>query len=159
MFVQQVVLHSKNLNVRYYGHIFQPNSFMLVMFIGTINFCYVKYHSRDLDRGWGSQGQVQSKNCWLYFLAHFSTEWDEMWQGKEAIRLEHPDTTFERDLYVNCNQGKCSIDHIEIELPLIWSFMNCRFKLGVMIHTTELNILIVVYMTLILMKGHKDARK
>ena len=48
----------------------------------------------DLDLDWGYV--ISGKhNCSLHFLAHFSSEWEEIWCGVEAIKVEHPDITLE----------------------------------------------------------------
>ena len=46
---------------------------------------------------------AQSNTSWLPILAHFSTDHDEIWDGFEAVPVEHPDTPCEWDLM---KQGK-----------------------------------------------------
>ena len=59
--------------------------------IGTIHF----YHSIPLSVPltlFGGHKSAKSKTSWLHFLAHFSTDQDEIWYGVEAVQAENPDT-------------------------------------------------------------------
>ena len=48
----------------------------------------------DLDLSWGHKISARQN---LRFLAHFLTEWIEIWSDDETIRGKHLDTTFQRD--------------------------------------------------------------
>ena len=88
------VLRGKNVNVAHYTQTVQPIFFIYAMLIDTMDFFQLIQLSLTLTLP-GSQGQLKAKTSRLYFLAHFSTNQDERLYGVEAIKVEHPDTTFE----------------------------------------------------------------
>ena len=51
----------------------------------------------------GNRKSAESQTTWLHFLAHFSTDQDEVSCGDEAVQVEHPDTSFEYNVF---DQGK-----------------------------------------------------
>ena len=48
----------------------------------------------DFDLSWGLQGQCK-QTSWLHFVAHVSSDQDEIWYGVKSVETEHPDTSFE----------------------------------------------------------------
>ena len=76
MFVRQVGLPTrasgvaKTLNVRHYTLTIQPDFFIPVLLIGTVNF-YQFLTCTDLDLAWGSQGQHKAKPIGIIFLHTF----------------------------------------------------------------------------------------
>ena len=68
--------------------------FILAMLIVTIDIDHFIPLSVTMTLVGGHK--VSTKQClFLHFLAHFSTEWDEIWYGDESVQAEHPETTFE----------------------------------------------------------------
>ena len=87
---QSAVSHWRNFNVGHDAQTSQPGSFIPDMRTGTID----SNHFTPLSVTLGLAGGTK-QTCWLYFLSHFSTEWDEIWNGDEEIEAQPSKTTFE----------------------------------------------------------------
>ena len=70
--------------------------FVPATLVSTIDFGHIVPLSVTLTLS-GSTRAAESKMSWLHFLAHFSTEWDEISCGVEAVQVERPDNAFGRD--------------------------------------------------------------
>ena len=74
------------------------NQILSYLLTGTIDFCHFSLHLVTLS--WLEVIRLaQSKTCWLHSLLHFSTKWDEILYGDEAVLADHHQTGFDRDLY------------------------------------------------------------
>ena len=110
------VLRGKNFNVGYYTQTGQPIVFIPAMHIGAIDF------NRAIPFHWpwpclGVTRSAQSKTFWLHFLAHFSSDEDEVWCGDEAIWAEHSDTVLTK-IYRNKGNSCCFTGCIKKTLAL-----------------------------------------
>ena len=71
------VLHGRNFNMGCYAQSFQPKFFIPAKLLGTICFYHFVLLSVTLTLA-GVTRSVQSKTFQLHFLAHCSTEKDEI---------------------------------------------------------------------------------
>ena len=71
----------------------QPNSFVLSMFIGTMDVYNLIPVSVALALAEVTRS-AESRACWLNFLAH-STDKTGIWCDFEAIQLQYADNPFE----------------------------------------------------------------
>ena len=81
-------------NVGHYAQTFQQISFIFAMPVGIIDFHHFIPFSLTFTLA-GLTSSAQNKISCLRFLKHFSSEWDTIWCGDEAIQAEHPDAIFE----------------------------------------------------------------
>ena len=86
----------KNFDIGHYKQTFEPNSLMPAMLRDTIDVT-ILHHFQWLWL-WQVTRSVQSKTCWIHFLAYKSTDQDDIWYGVETNQIEHPDTSFKWDL-------------------------------------------------------------
>ena len=126
------------------------------MRVGSIDF----YHFIPLSVAFTLAGvtrSVESRTSWLHFLTHFSTDQDKIWYLLNQFKL-HILILFLSEIYWNKGNNCCFTDHItnfNVDLhsdihESIW------FKLGLMIHTIVLYSMILLWLTLTLIQGHRS---
>ena len=73
------VLHGKSLNIGHYTQTIQPNIFLPVVHVGTIDFYHFIPYLLTLTLP-GDTRSAQTKTSWIYFLALFIwSGWNLMW--------------------------------------------------------------------------------
>ena len=71
----------------------KPNSFIPAMLTGAIDFNLLIPFSVTLRLA-GGHSVGRKESLLLQFLTYFSAEWNTIWYGDEAIRIEHPESAF-----------------------------------------------------------------
>ena len=137
---------------------FQPDMFIPAMVIGTNDFYHFIQLPVTLTYAVGSQSQHEAKPVGFIFSIQFSFEEDETSYGDEAIQpnflilvLNESYWTRGSNLcFTDCikkTKNTCNVGmHSEI-------YIQKWFKLGLMINTTELHIIMLVCVTLTLIQG------
>ena len=104
---------------------------------------------------------AQSKTNWLYFLAHFSTDQDEIWCSAEAVKTGHPDTTSSKIWFIKRNICYFTEYHQNFSVGMQSNiFKVIWFQLSMMIDTAEhYNVMpVLVILTLSEAQGCKKAK-
>ena len=173
----------QNFKIEHYIQTFQPNSFVPAMFTGTISrlLFYTTFSGLDYGLSMAEGHKISTKQTlFVDFLAHISTDQDEVCCSVEAVQAEHCDPSLELDIFTQgirttssrksygwyACQKKKNGTHSDLCAQVL-------FKLGVQLDIVELCILIQVLGgeewgggglgwgrgAFILIQDHKDARK
>ena len=112
-----------NFNIWYYVQNFQPNVFILAMILGTayLYHCHIRW---PWLWQWVTK-YVGSKIFWLHFLAHFSTDQDEIWCCVEVMQVEHPNSSLEWD-FVN-HGDSVLVFRVKLCMMCLWMLSGVEF--------------------------------